>query len=312
MENHENRKYKVILTRRLADQRKVDVEGVCLNPDRNGQDVESTNQRIYDRESRCFLCTSSADKVDHLVGLDHLEAGGSSVGVGVDESKKKNGQHVELQTRDSTTENPGASEGTSSADEVDNLVGQRVDHTEAVECTSSADEVDNLDRFEAGDSSVGVGVDESKKKNGQHVELQTRDSTTENPGASEGTSSADEVDNLVDQRVDHTEAVDSSVGDLVKESKKTNQFYPFSCIDFIGISISLIFFCIDVFTDILLAKSYYDDGMMFECVLTSSLVAAAFLVTGILSSIWHTQEPSRRNICLLILMFPFATIERYP
>ncbi|XP_061194318.1 XK-related protein 6-like [Saccostrea echinata] len=219
MENHENRKCKVILTRRLADQRKVDVEGVCLRPIRNGQHVEFTNQRIYDRESRCFLCTSSADEVDHLVGLrvDHLETGDSSVGVGVDESKKKNGQHVELQTRDSTTENPGA--------------------------------------FETrGSNRGGVRVDESKKK--------------------------------------------------------TNQFYPFSCIDFIGISISLIFFCIDVFTDILLAKSYYDDGMMFECVLTSSLVAAAFLVTGILSSIWHTQEPSRRNICLLILMFPFATIER--
>ena len=121
-----------------------------------------------------------------------------------------------------------------------------------------------------------------------------------------GTSSKDEVDNLVGERVntraDLSEAVDSSIG---------NQFYPFSTIDFISINVSVVFFCIDFLTDILLAKDYYDEGMIFECALTSSLVAASFLVTGILSSFWHAQEKPRRNLCLVFLTFPFATIERY-
>ncbi|XP_062614144.1 XK-related protein 6-like [Saccostrea cucullata] len=133
-------------------------------------------------------------------------------------------------------------------------------------------------------------------RNGHHVQLQNGESTADNPSASEGKNSEDETDNLVGGRADQSEAVDP--------------LYPFSCIDFIGVSISVVFYCFDVFTDILLAKSYYDDGMTFECVLTSSVVAAAFLVAGILSSIWHTQEQPRQNVCLLVLMFPFATIER--
>lgn len=93
--------------------------------------------------------------------------------------------------------------------------------------------------------------------------------------------------------------------------KSSNQIYPFSAIDFISINVSIVFFCIDFLTDILLAKDYYDEGMMFECALTSSLVAASFLVTGILSSFWHAQEKPRRHLCLVFLTFPFATIERY-
>ena len=93
--------------------------------------------------------------------------------------------------------------------------------------------------------------------------------------------------------------------------KSSYQFYPFSAIDFISINVSVVFFCIDFLTDILLAKDYYDEGMMFECALTSSLVAASFLVTGILSFFWHAQEKPRRHLCLVFLTFPFATIERY-
>ena len=89
------------------------------------------------------------------------------------------------------------------------------------------------------------------------------------------------------------------------------ELYPFSAIDFISINVSVVFFCLDFLTDILLAKDYYDEGMIFECALTSSLVAASFLVTGILSSFWHAQKKPRRNLCLMLLTFPFATIERY-
>lgn len=129
--------------------------------------------------------------------------------------------------------------------------------------------------------------------------------------------SDDDVDNSFGQRLrngaDHDEAVDTSVGGRINDSerKAVNQFYPFSVIDFLVINVSVVFFCIDFMTDILLAKDYYDDGMMLEFALTSSFVAGSFLVTGILSSIWHAQEKSRRNICLIILAFPFATIERY-
>ena len=131
-----------------------------------------------------------------------------------------------------------------------------------------------------------------------------------------GTSSKDEVDNLVGERVntraDLSEAVDSSIGNRSDDLKKpSNQFYPFSAIDFISINMSVVFFCLDFLTDILLAKDYYDEGKIFECALTSSLVAASFLVTGILSSFWHAQEKPRRNLCLMFLTFPFATIERY-
>lgn len=128
--------------------------------------------------------------------------------------------------------------------------------------------------------------------------------------------SDDDVDNSFGQRLrngaDHDEAVDTSVGGRINDSerKAVNQFYPFSVIDFLVINVSVVFFCIDFMTDILLAKDYYDDGMMLEFALTSSFVAGSFLVTGILSSIWHAQEKSRRNICLIILAFPFATIER--
>ncbi|XP_078311922.1 XK-related protein 6-like [Crassostrea virginica] len=130
-----------------------------------------------------------------------------------------------------------------------------------------------------------------------------------------GTSSKDEVDNLVGERVntraDLSEAVDSSIGNRSDDLKKpSNQFYPFSAIDFININVSVVFFCLDFLTDILLAKDYYDEGKIFECALTSSLVAASFLVTGILSSFWHAQEKPRRNLCLVFLTFPFATIER--
>nr|XP_022340810.1 XK-related protein 8-like isoform X2 [Crassostrea virginica] len=107
------------------------------------------------------------------------------------------------------------------------------------------------------------------------------------------------------------DAVDSSVVNRADDLKKSsNQLYPFSAIDFISINVSVVFFCIDFLTDILLAKDYYDEGMIFECALTSSLVAASFLVTGILSSFWHAQEKPRRNLCLVFLTFPFATIER--
>lgn len=147
--------------------------------------------------------------------------------------------------------------------------------------------------------------------NGHHVGIQHGDIPTEIPGGriSEKAHSADEVDNRVGHRVD---IVDAKMGVREEDSKKKpNQFYPFSIIDFFGISFSVVFYCIDFLTDILLAKGYYDDGMTFECILTSSLVASSFLVTGILSSIWHTQEKSHRHICLVILLFPFATIERY-
>nr|XP_022345466.1 XK-related protein 6-like isoform X2 [Crassostrea virginica] len=130
-----------------------------------------------------------------------------------------------------------------------------------------------------------------------------------------GTSSKDEVDNLVGERVntraDLSEAVDSSIGNRSDDLKKpSHQFYPFSAIDFISINVSVVFFCLDFLTDILLAKDYYDEGMIIECALTSSLVAASFLVTGILSSFWHAQEKPRRNLCLVFLTFPFATKER--
>ncbi|XP_062604252.1 XK-related protein 9-like [Saccostrea cucullata] len=94
----------------------------------------------------------------------------------------------------------------------------------------------------------------------------------------------------------------------------TNQLYPFSRMDLCLNVFSVLLFCVDVFTDIWLAKSYYDDGMMLECILTASVVVAAFIVTGILSSIrlrdtsYPTTRPPR-NFILLILTFPFATLE---
>ncbi|XP_065924063.1 XK-related protein 6 [Magallana gigas] len=127
------------------------------------------------------------------------------------------------------------------------------------------------------------------------------------------------------------------------DGREVEQLYPFSVIHFIAIFFSVIFFIIDFITDIMLAKDYYDDGMMLEFALTSLFVAGSLLVTGILSSIWHAQEKKEegekkekkeegekkekkeegekkqkekkrrnyRNICLTILKFPFATIERY-
>lgn len=150
-----------------------------------------------------------------------------------------------------------------------------------------------------------------------HTELQNGDTSIEcQTFVRQESSTSDELDNSFGQRTkagaDHDEAVDTSAGGRLVDSerKAVNQFYPFSVIDFLAINVSVLFFCIDFMTDILLAKDYYDDGMMLECALTSSFVAGSFLVTGILSSIWHAQEKNRRNICLIILAFPFATIER--
>ncbi|XP_062604452.1 XK-related protein 9-like [Saccostrea cucullata] len=93
----------------------------------------------------------------------------------------------------------------------------------------------------------------------------------------------------------------------------TNQLYPFTCMDLCLNVFSVFLFCVDVFTDIWLAKSYYEDGMTLECILTASVVVAAFIVTGILGSIWlrDKSDPKRppRPFILLILTFPFATIE---
>ncbi|XP_062614163.1 uncharacterized protein LOC134275899 [Saccostrea cucullata] len=142
-------------------------------------------------------------------------------------------------------------------------------------------------------------------RNGPQVQLQTGESTTENPSASEGTS------NLVGQRMDHSEAADSSVSFDESKQIENQLLYLFPCIDVFAIPFFVVFFCNDVFVNILLAKSYYDDGMTFECILTASVVATAFLVTGILNLFWHTQEKHRRNICLFGSDVPiFATIER--
>ncbi|XP_062614139.1 XK-related protein 9-like [Saccostrea cucullata] len=140
-------------------------------------------------------------------------------------------------------------------------------------------------------------------RNGPQLRLQTGEPITENPSASEGTS------NLVG----HTEAADSSVSfDESKQIEK--QLHPFSRIAFIGSVLSVGLFVFDVFTDIWTAKVYYDNGMTFECILTVSVVVAAFLVTGIINAIWLRDKTSEKHpprpFILLILTFPFATIER--
>lgn len=97
--------------------------------------------------------------------------------------------------------------------------------------------------------------------------------------------------------------------------EKAIEQYPFTALQCIGTLVSLILFGVDVVTDILLAMEYRDHDRVLEFALTSSVIIASFLVTGILSTIWYIQDvagPKSRvkKILFLIAAFPFSIIIR--
>lgn len=99
------------------------------------------------------------------------------------------------------------------------------------------------------------------------------------------------------------------------EITDNSQEYPFTALQCIGTPVSLILFVVDVVTDILLAMEYRDHDRILEFALTSSVIIASFLVTGILSTIWYIQDvagPKSRvkKILFLIAAFPFSIIIR--
>lgn len=99
------------------------------------------------------------------------------------------------------------------------------------------------------------------------------------------------------------------------EITDNSQEYQFTALQCIGTPVSLILFVVDVVTDILLAMEYRDHDRILEFALTSSVIIASFLVTGILSTIWYIQDvagPKSRvkKILFLIAAFPFSIIIR--
>lgn len=103
--------------------------------------------------------------------------------------------------------------------------------------------------------------------------------------------------------------------ELKDEITDNSQEYPFTALQCIGTLVSLILFVVDVVTDILLAMEYRDHDRVLEFALTSSVIIASFLVTGILSTIWYIQDvagPKSRvkKILFLIAAFPFSIIIR--
>ncbi|XP_062581435.1 XK-related protein 6-like [Saccostrea cucullata] len=130
----------------------------------------------------------------------------------------------------------------------------------------------------------------------------------------------DSEDDASDDEDDDVKFTDRCiVGD--RDEKPTLSFpdsiqpYPFNILDFLGVVASIILFVVDVVTDILLALEYKNQDRNVECVLTSSVVIASFLVAGSLSTIWYIQDGSGpkgrvKKILFLVLAFPFSTIIR--
>lgn len=120
----------------------------------------------------------------------------------------------------------------------------------------------------------------------------------------------DEVDNMVGYRGDRTIVIING-----SESNLDTVDGAVSFRQCIGTLVSLILFVVDVVTDILLAMEYRDHDRVLEFALTSSVIIASFLVTGILSTIWYIQDvagPKSRvkKILFLIAAFPFSIIIR--
>ncbi|XP_062606026.1 XK-related protein 9-like, partial [Saccostrea cucullata] len=120
--------------------------------------------------------------------------------------------------------------------------------------------------------------------------------------------------NMVGLRDEHVTLIDDENNPTTND-KNYIQPYPFTILNFLGIVLSIVLFVFDVVTDILLALKYKNHGRIVECVLTSSVVIASFMVTGSLSTIWYLQDGSGpsgkvRKFLFLVVAFPFSTIIR--
>lgn len=171
-----------------------------------------------------------------------------------------------------------------SEDEVDNMVGYRGKLT----IVSNSGSESHLDMV---DGAVRIG--------NEHT-----DTYTENDG---GILLKNAVGNRDEKAIELTEFQD--------KIPDNHQHYPFTALQCVGAIISLILLVVDVVTDISLALEYRDHDRILECALTSSVIIASFLVTGILSTIWYIQDdagPQNRvkKILFLIAVFPFSIIIR--
>ncbi|XP_062615284.1 XK-related protein 6-like [Saccostrea cucullata] len=167
-------------------------------------------------------------------------------------------------------------------DEVDNMVGLRGTQSENNVIEQNFPDMDTVD------------FPEKSEQNGEGNRMAFR--------------------NMVGLRDEHvTLIVDENTS--TTNDKNYNQPYPFTILDFLGIALSIVLFVFDVVTDILLALEYNNHGRIVECVLTSSVVIASFLVTGSLSTIWYLQDvrgPFGKvgKFLFLVVAFPFSTIIR--
>lgn len=169
-------------------------------------------------------------------------------------------------------------------DEVDNMVGYRRDHTIVIINGSES----NLDTV---DGAVSF----------RHT---CTDTYTEDDGRV-----------LLGNALGSRDEKAIKLTELKDEITDNSQEYPFTALQCIGTLVSLILFVVDVVTDILLAMEYRDHDRVLEFALTSSMIIASFLVTGILSTIWYIQDvtgPKSRvkKILFLIAAFPFSIIIR--
>ncbi|XP_078310953.1 uncharacterized protein LOC144617635 isoform X2 [Crassostrea virginica] len=279
----------------ISSKLKTDENETTLENFSNGTNEHTEERGTSSRDSmvRLNMSVDSSEEVDSFIPNGHTEDCGISSKLKTDENE------TTLENFSNGTNEHTEERGTSSRDSM-------------VRLNMSVDSSEEVDSFIPNGHTEDCGISSKLKTDENETTLENFSNGTNGHTEERGTSSRDSMVR-VNISVDSSEEVGSFTRNRSDDLKKpSNQFYPFSAIDFISINVSVVFFCLDFLTDILLAKDYYDEGMMFECALTSSLVAASFLVTGILSSFWHAQEKPRRNQCLIFLTFPFATIERHP
>ncbi|XP_078310952.1 uncharacterized protein LOC144617635 isoform X1 [Crassostrea virginica] len=277
----------------ISSKLKTDENETTLENFSNGTNEHTEERGTSSRDSmvRLNMSVDSSEEVDSFIPNGHTEDCGISSKLKTDENE------TTLENFSNGTNEHTEERGTSSRDSM-------------VRLNMSVDSSEEVDSFIPNGHTEDCGISSKLKTDENETTLENFSNGTNGHTEERGTSSRDSMVR-VNISVDSSEEVGSFTRNRSDDLKKpSNQFYPFSAIDFISINVSVVFFCLDFLTDILLAKDYYDEGMMFECALTSSLVAASFLVTGILSSFWHAQEKPRRNQCLIFLTFPFATIER--